>query len=145
MHTRVAQQLGEIAMIEQELGAVVAESADRVEDPELKARLSQAAGLHHQHAQQLLDLDNVRHEQPDELPFEIGVMKQKAQSAEGDDDLLTALGQLEEEEEVRFGEALAADLGPEVAEILRSMQGDISDHVRVFLDEASVLSMSGHR
>ena len=137
MQTQTARQLGEIASIEEQLASVIADSVRRVQDPEMKDRMRRAAGRHRQHSKELLTIDGVEPVRSEEVAEKIDGISQRVEHAVGQNGLMAALGHLEQEEEVRLGEVLAADIDPEMADRLRAQQSDVSDDVRVFLDEAA--------
>jgi len=137
MQTETKQRLGEIAAIERELAQVIDGALKRVRDEDTRNRMKGAARRHRQHAEEILGIQGITELDSPEVAEERSGMKQRVQHAVGEDGLMAALGHLEQEEEVRLGEVLAADVDPQLADRLRAQQSDIAEDVRVFLDKAA--------
>lgn len=136
------KEMGRLAYVEQQLAQIVDEAAPRVPDPDISARLHEAAERHRRHARDLLRLRDVR--LPDkadsELAHHVESMRRQVRHARGLDGLMAALAEVETDEDQRYVHALAAHPGPDAEQLLKAEEEDIQEDLRVYLEQSSGLA-----
>lgn len=145
MDTAVATELGELAYLEWTLAALVYDSVDRVEDPDVQVRLRAAAERHREHGDRLFEAGGVdpRPVQGD-LAEKAGAMERQVEHARGQDGLMVALASVEREEDERFQHVLESHPDPDTDRLLDAEETDHAEDLRVYLDQAPGLAPDIH-
>lgn len=131
MQTETIRKLDVIVRMEEMLADVVHDSADIVQDPEMRDHLREMTEHHSLHAAELINV-GVLPEDSGKLDMEIDRYRSYLHQPQTQQQLIETLGNLEHEQRARIDNALLESLDPNVVSALQHARSDIDHDVLKF-------------
>lgn len=131
MLTETIRKLDVIVRMEEMLAELVHDSADQVEDANVREHLHQMSEHHTLHAAELINV-GVLPEDSGRLDMEVDRYRSYLRTPQTQWQLIETLSNLEREQRARIDNALLETLDPRVASALDNAGSDIDADVRMF-------------
>lgn len=131
MLTETTRKLDVIVRMEEVLAELVHDTAERIEDPEVRDHLHQMSEHHTLHAAELINA-GVLPEDSGRLDMEVDRYRSYLRQPQSQRQLVETLSNLEREQRARIDNALLESLEPRIVSALENAGSDINADVRMF-------------